>query len=90
VDDRELRKLQSAAEHERGVADAATTAVDLVAAKVERAKAAVIAAEDAFAGTEREAELTAARADAAEAAYREAADGMDVAVGAGVAEGKAI
>jgi len=92
VDERELRKLQSAAEHERGVANAAAAAVASVAVKVERAKAAVVAAEDAFAETEREAELTAARADAAETAYRDAADGMDLAVGAGVAEasGRAI
>lgn len=90
MDDRELRKLQSAAEHERTVADAASAAVDSVAVKVERAKAAVVAAEEAFTETERDAELAAARADAAEVAYREAADGMDVAVGAGVAEGRAI
>lgn len=92
MDEKELRKLQSAAEHERAVADAALAAVDLVAVKVERAKAAVTAAEEAFAGTELDAELTAARADAAETAYRDAADGANVAVGAGVAEatGRAI
>lgn len=88
----DLRKLQAAAEHERDVATAASTAVPLVAAKVERAKADVVSAEQSLLEAQHEADDTAVRAEAAEAAYRDAADGADVAANAGVAAatGKAI
>lgn len=84
-----LEKLQAAAVHERTVAEQAAAAVPLIEVKVERAEAAVQAARESLREAQDEAEATALRAEEAEAAYRDAADGQDMAVNAGVATGKA-
>lgn len=90
-DDRALRKLAAAAEYERRVLDLAAQACSNATEKVARSESAVDAARDAQAEAEGAVEAARVRAEAAEAAYREAADGQSVIIGAqaATAAGKA-
>lgn len=95
MDDRTLRKLSAAAEHERFVAGQATAAVEAAQAKLEKVEAqqrdAVDIARRELAEAEAAAEDAAARADEAEDAYRAVADGVSVTAAAqsAAASGKA-
>ena len=87
VDERALRKLAAAAEHERQQADLLADAVEKVRGKVTRAQDALAAAHDSLGEAQRDAEAAEERAAAAETAYQQAADGQPIAVRAGVADG---
>lgn len=88
MDERKLRKLAAAAEHERWVADRADEAVASVAGKLAKAEALVAAARDEQAEAKRVAKDAEQRARAAETAYRESADGASVTATAGTAAAK--
>ena len=87
MDERALRKLAAAAEHERQQATVLTEAVPCIEEKVERAKAAVVAAEESLEEARADAEAAEARARQAEAAYQRAADGQPITARAGLADG---
>ena len=87
MDERALRKLAAAAEHERQQAGVLAQAVPAIEAKVERARDEV---EAALASLEEARAVAAAaeeRAVAAEDTYRRAADGQPVTAAAGLATG---
>lgn len=88
MDEKALRKLAAAAEHEATVAHAAAEAVERTTLKLERAEADVAAASDALSAAELDAADCATRAEAAREAYRAAADGTPVAAQADAAQVK--
>ena len=88
LDDKALRKMAAAAEHEAKVAEAAAEAVPRVANKLKRAEADVKAAVVALDEAEQDAADCATRAEEAREAYRSAADGVPVTAQAQTAQVK--
>jgi hypothetical protein len=90
VDDRAVRKLAAAKDHEQRVAIAAADAVTRLEGKVKRIKRDLEAAVNAVEAARVEAREAEARAASAAAAYLEAVPEGDVVVGARTAAGKAV
>lgn len=87
MDERALRKLAAAAEHERQQADVLGQAIPAIEAKVDRARDEVEAALASLEEARADAAAAEERAVAAETAYQQAADGAPVPARAGLAAG---